>query len=117
MKTSYALSEMSIRSTNVTSMATVVASYFRFNRSKHNHDEYNTWMTNFFESVQTTPLVIFTDELNKDFIAQKRAQRPTKIIVYESVWKLMAELEVVRNKAYIENYKTKQHGQYILGSN
>jgi hypothetical protein len=108
---SYALSE--IMTGDSSSTTTVIAVYFQFIRSKYDTEAYNAWLSNFLMSVEA-PLVIFTDNHTKDLIVQKRYRRPTNIIIYENVWKLMQELEETRNKSYIENYRTKQHGMSFV---
>ena len=91
------------------SPVTVIACYFKFNKSKHSISQYNEWMSNFLVSVES-PLVIMTDQNSIELITKKRADRPTKIIIYQSIWEIMRELEEIRNKSYIDSYLTKQHG-------
>jgi hypothetical protein len=100
------------KESNTTSETTVVATYFQFKKSKHNHDLYKNWLKNMLESV-SSPLVIYTDSYSKDFIYTHRSALglPTKILVYNSIWDLMHELEVVRNKEYIKPYMERQHSK------
>ncbi len=42
---------------------TVVAVYFKLNRSKHNHDTYMKWLVTFFSSI-SSPLVLFCSDEN-----------------------------------------------------
>jgi hypothetical protein len=94
------------------SYITVVATYFEFKKSKHSHDIYKKWLKNLLISVHL-PLVIYTDEKSKDFIYEERLATfyQTKIIVYNSIWDIMNELETSRNKSYKEIYKTKQNSK------
>ena len=93
------------------SFVTVIACYFRFDRSKHNHEYYDKWLKNMLVSVQS-PLVIFSDNHSKDFIYKERFSRglPTEILIYKDVWDLMHELETTRKRSYIHNYLNLQNG-------
>lgn len=90
---------------NRTHNITVVSSYFKLAKSKHNHSNYKKWISNFFLSV-TSPLVIFTDEHSIDEeIFNLRKSYQTTIYVVKSHWDILKDIEQKRNKSYISNYK------------
>jgi hypothetical protein len=70
------------------------------------------WLGKFLRSC-SAPLVIFADQRSAEFIVNTRANMSykTTVLVYESIWKLMGELEVKRNRTYRHNY---QHVQLNL---
>jgi hypothetical protein len=85
---------------------TVVSIYFQFNFGKHSKEEYKIWNKNALLSI-TSPLVLFTDQKSKDEFIQIRSENIT-YMVYKDVWELMNELEILRNKSYIQEYKNNQ---------
>jgi hypothetical protein len=87
---------------------TVVTIYFPLKTSKHSEDKYLTWNKRMLESVDS-PLVVFTAPNCQSFINQIRVNKTTKIYLYNDVWDLMSELELKRNKKYVDIYKNKQH--------
>ena len=90
------------------SFMTLISIYFRF-KSKHESYQYDTWLSWGFESMTEAPLVVFCDQ--KTYLKRKDSRtKPnlqTIFIVYDSVWDLMEEFEMVNNKSYSEHYKTK----------
>jgi hypothetical protein len=92
-----------------TMYTTVISVYFSF-KSKHSGREYKKWMMNILKSVHS-PMVIFTDENSKNFILNIRLRMnfKTKIIIYDNIWKIMNELEAIRNISYLNDYLTKQN--------
>ena len=68
--------------------ATIASAYFDLHsRSGHSSNDYNTWLSNFFEKVQG-PMVIFTDREMLPKIVSMRQGKPTKVHMYPSVWDL-----------------------------
>ena len=97
---------------------TVISIYFAFNKSKHGLDQYKTWTKNMMASVSEVPLVMFCDKASLPTFIETRAaalsagQTPrTTFYVYDTVWSLLKELEMVRNNSYTDNY---QNYQYTL---
>ena len=95
---------------------TVVSIYFAFNKSKHGLDFYNSWTKNMMASVSHVPLIMFCDKTSLPTFIETRAaalstgQKPrTTFYVYDSVWSLLKELEMVRNKSYMDNYQSYQY--------
>ena len=92
------------------SNVTVISQYFYLEKSKHSYREYKEWLTNFFTSV-SSPLVIFTD---RNFIIQDLIKirigfdYPTTLYITDSIWNLMSENEIKRNRNYKSNYKRRQ---------
>jgi hypothetical protein len=85
---------------------TIISMFFRLNISKHSNRKYKKWMRNILLSVNS-PMAIYTDYKSKDFIELHRSNRPTILYLYESIWQLMRELEIKRNKPeffYIKKY-------------
>ena len=92
------------------SQTTIISMFFTFDYTKHTSKEYNKWAINMLMSVNV-PLVIFTDYKTKEFIMEYRYTKPTIYYVYESIWQLMRELEINRNKTklyYINKYVYEQ---------
>jgi hypothetical protein len=88
---------------------TVISTYFKINKSKHNDLEYQKWIKNFLLSVKS-PLVIFTDNqsISKQLL-NLRKNLPTKLYIYSSHWAILKEIEQKRNKNYTLNYKYVQN--------
>ena len=89
---------------------TVVSSYFRLNKSKHNTSSYQKWISNLFKSV-SSPLVVFTDgnSIDEQLILSLRPNYPTMLYVVHSHLSILKQIEVKRKKAYTFNYKFKQN--------
>ena len=94
---------------------TVISVYFAFNKSKHGQTYYDVWTKNMALSVSSAPLVIFTDSQSYPTFKElrKNATFRTTFYVYDTVWSLLKELEVKRNRSYLHNY---QYRQYELES-
>ena len=92
---------------------TVVCAYFTSRKDLNEHKDYKKWFENFLASVYA-PLVIYTDQSNKEFIVnfRKRLNLTTKIIVYGNIWELMNELQTKRGLKYINNYLNIQKSKY-----
>lgn len=86
---------------------TVVACYFKINKSKFNATFYENWIMNFLKSVNS-PLVIYTDFESQDKIKEIRGFLPIDLVLYNSIWDQMKELEKERNRSYVENYQNVQ---------
>jgi hypothetical protein len=91
---------------------TVISMYFNLEKSKHTHDRYQIWIVNTLTSIKA-PMIIFTDNKSKDYIYFIRSSMNynTKIIVYENVWQIMRELELKRNKSYVDEYLNGNHSK------
>ena len=91
---------------------TVISMYFSLEKSKHTHDSYRIWIVNTLTSIKA-PMIIFTDNETKEFIYFIRSNMNyrTKIIIYENVWEIMKELEIKRNKSYIDEYLNGKHSK------
>jgi hypothetical protein len=97
---------------NSASSVTVVTHYFPLWRSKHPKKDYQKWLRNMLLSIGSTPLVIYTDPVTSKYVRRVRSeldQGETTYLIYENVWSLMRELEVIRNRSYINNYKNRQN--------
>lgn len=93
---------------NETRNITVIACYFKIQRSKHNHKKYEKWMIKFLASV-SSPLVLFTSEASFDRKLLKfRQNYPTTLYKIDSHWSILKNIEQLRNKTYIKNYKSNQ---------
>ena len=94
---------------------TIVAAYFQIDKSKYTPDEYDKWLQNMMLSVTTSPLVMFIDRTSFDKYNQLRRQvfqhdnrlnrDKTAFFVYESIWTLVEELQLERNRTYVHNYQ------------
>ena len=85
---------------------TVISTFFTLQMSKHSNRKYRVWIRNMLLSINS-PLAIYTDYKSKDLIIKYRSKRPTILYIYESLWQLMRELEISRNKSdffYINKY-------------
>ena len=71
--------------TDFNSTVTIVTAYFRLQKSKHSHTEYNKWMQNSMQSIQV-PMVIFTTSELEDEIRRYRKNLPTAYVTYSSIW-------------------------------
>ncbi len=77
-------------------------------KGKHSIDEFNNWNKNALMSINS-PLVLFTDNETKHRYEKIRSNgSKTKYILYKDIWDLMKELELTRNKEYINEYKNHQ---------
>ena len=87
---------------------TVISSYFSLNKSKHNHEEYNDWIKNFFSSV--SPLVLFTDgkSISRELMSLRK-NLATKLYIVDSHWNLLEEIEKKRGKKYSASYWQEQN--------
>jgi len=92
------------------SKVTVISLYFQLNKSKHSIAKYQTWITNFIQSV-SSPLVVFTDkESIKDLVElRNRNNYQTTLYVADNIWKVMDENGRQRKRNYTYNYQNKQH--------
>ena len=90
------------------SKVTVISIYFHLNRSKHHNGFYKPWLKNFFQSV-TSPLVIFTDKnyIEDLLILRNKFHLPTTLYITRSIWSVMKENEMKRNRTYTFNYQNK----------
>ncbi len=61
------------------SLTTIVSCYYKI-KSKHTHDNYNIWMRNMLENVET-PMIIFTDEENEGLIREYRNKKPLYLLI------------------------------------
>ena len=88
---------------------TVISTYFKINKSKHNDLKYQKWIRNFLLSVKS-PLILFTDNqsISKQLL-NLRKNLPTKLYIYSSHWEILKEIEQKRNKNYTLNYKYVQN--------
>ena len=94
---------------NTNNAVTIVSIYFSFDKSKHSKEEYKIWCETFLKSI-SSPLVAFIDYKSLDLFNKTiREQNLTATLyVTESIWDIMRELEIYRNKSYIYNYKNEQ---------
>ena len=86
---------------------TVISQYFHLTSNLSNEEK--TWIRNFFLSV-SAPLVIFTDgHCLRDLLELRNTlHMPTSLYVTDSIWNLMQENEIKRQRNYVYNYKNKQ---------
>ena len=99
---------------DTTGDVTVVAVYFKLNKSKHNHLEYTKWMVKFLASV-SSPIVLFCSD-NQDTLQIERAVRRFRKtysttlfkIVDGDHWSILNEIGQLRNKSYVNEYKRTQ---------
>jgi hypothetical protein len=87
---------------------TIISIYFSL-KSKHSKAEYKEWIKIFIKSV-SSPLVIFTDIISKDYILtiKPEIKEKTLFYIYEDAWQILRELEIERNRTYSEKYKHDQ---------
>ena len=88
---------------------TVVSAYFDFsNNSTKSHPNWQflDWLGQFLRSCEA-PLVMYTDRRTAAHMQAVRANMSykTTLLIYDSIWSLMRELEIKRNKSYQYNYK------------
>jgi hypothetical protein len=93
------------------SYTTVVSVYFELEKSKHSKHEYQVWVNNMLKSVESAPLIIFTDEKSAGFINQTRKNQysTTIIIIYKSIWEVLIELGEKRGINYYQSYLNLQN--------
>ena len=91
------------------SYATIVSMYFQLKSSKHSSEKYSKWNDNFFQSVNASPLVIFTDHLSVDAILKHRQNLKTTFYICENIWTILKDLELERNQSYLNNYLNVQN--------
>jgi hypothetical protein len=91
---------------------TVVSVYYALSRSNHKSNDYLKWAQTMFASVRV-PLIIFADSSSVNFLTQLITQNRlnAKLIITKTIWDVMRDLEVERNRFYIRNYMTKQRRQ------
>lgn len=83
---------------------TIVTQYFRLSNSKHGHLNYANWIGTFFRSVQSAPVIVYTDNESIVDLMEMRQTNNVHFIVMDSVWSAMRQLEIERNKSYIDAY-------------
>ena len=98
----------SLRSFNIT----IVAVYFKLNKSKHNHDKYMNWMVNIFASI-SSPLVLFCSDKDSSFDIQTivRYRKDYSTTLYKVIgnhWDILNEIGHLRNTSYMKHYKNNQ---------
>jgi hypothetical protein len=86
---------------------TVISQYFHLTSNLSNEEK--TWIRNFFLSV-SAPLVIFTDgHCLRDLLELRNIlHMPTSLYVTDSIWNLMQENEIKRQRNYVYIYMNKQ---------
>ena len=92
------------------SKITVISQYFELNKSKHSRTEYLIWLRNLFLSV-SSPLIIFTNSKNpfKDLIEERiKRKYHTTLYITATIWNIMKENELIRNRNYTYSYQNKQ---------
>lgn len=90
---------------NYTNQVTIVSVYIQLNWSKHPQNEYNQWIKNMMTSVSEAPLVLIIDSQSYSKFKAFRDQKPTKYYVVESVWPILKQLELERNRTdYMYEY-------------
>ena len=90
------------------SQTTVIALYIELNKSKHSVDAYDNWMRNFAVSVGS-PLAIVINRKAYLKLAKLRVGGTTKYYVVEDIWAILKQVEIERNKSYIQDYLKRQH--------
>jgi len=70
-----------------TASCTIVTSYYQ-TPSKHSHEQYDAWMTNFLTTVDN-PLIIFTEEIMVKRLAELRKGKEDKTVIVSLPWEEM----------------------------
>ena len=94
--------------TNPYQTSTVIAIYMELNKSKHSVAKYDQWIKNIAVSV-SSPLALVINRQGYLKIANLRIGGITKYYVIDDIWVIMKQLEIERNKSYIQNYLEKQN--------
>jgi hypothetical protein len=82
---------------------TVVSIYFLFKRSKHKTVLYDQWTGHMAASV-SSPLVLIVNPSAYQKLKPLRLGKLTRFYIVESIWHIMAELELDRGKSYQNEY-------------
>jgi len=78
-------------------MTTLVSCYYKLGKSKHTHEEYDTWIRNLLVNINiNTNIVIFTSKNEKSYL--ETILEDNKNIQYTIIVKELSELEI--NKLY-----------------
>ena len=101
--------EVIVLGDNEPTHTTIVSAYFDFSNNgtkSHPNWQFLAWLGQFLRSCEG-PLVMFTDVRTASFIQESRLNSSyrTILLVYDSIWTLMHELEVKRNQSYRFNYE------------
>lgn len=91
------------------SFVTIVTSFFRFEKAKHSQDNYTIWSRTMLNSLNS-PLVAFVDHKSAPMFIQTCQKRNLSVTIYitSSIWNIMRDLEIERNRSYIDNYVNMQ---------
>ena len=76
-------------------MTTLVSCYYKLGKSKHTHEEYDTWIRNLLVNINTN-IVIFTSKNEKSYL--ETILEDNKNIQYTIIVKELSDLEI--NKLY-----------------
>jgi hypothetical protein len=76
-------------------MTTLVSCYYKLGKSKHTHEEYDTWIRNLLVNINTN-IVIFTSQTEKSYL--ETILERNKNIQYTIIVKELSDLEI--NKLY-----------------
>lgn len=94
---------------NETSNITIITTMFKIPKSKHSTKDYKKWSAKFFSSLGS-PLVAYVDEFWSEIFIKECILRNLNafIFIVPNIWKILMELEIKRNKTYLEKYLLNQ---------
>ena len=94
---------------NKTSSVTIVTMLIKIPKSKHSYNDYKNWSSNMIDSLGV-PFVAYVDEYWSESFIKLCQERNLNGIVYiiKNIWQILNDLEMERNRNYIENYITEQ---------
>jgi hypothetical protein len=104
--------QFTIRKKPTKCLTTVVTMFFPLKTNKKHSNNVDVWNKNMLESVDA-PLVVFTVPQYQSFVANSRQNKTTTVHLYKDVWQLVRELELKRNKTYVNSYLNEQPKKYI----
>ena len=94
---------------NTINNVTIVTMLIKIPKSKHSNEDYNKWSSKMIDSIGV-PFVAYIDEYWSESFIKLCRERKLNGIVYiiKNIWQILNDLEMERNRNYIESYKTKQ---------
>ena len=94
---------------NTESNVTIVTMLIKIPKSKHSNEDYKKWSSIMIDSLGV-PFVAYVDEYWSESFIKRCRERNLNGIVYiiSNIWQLLSDLEIERNRNYIENYITEQ---------
>lgn len=91
------------------SSTTVVSVYIELNKSKHSVENYDEWLRNLANSIQSPLAIVVNRNAYEKIRRLMENVTVVKFYVVEDIWAVLTQAEFERNMTYVSNYLLRQH--------